>query len=497
MANSSTTGHRDMSTAVLIRVDQSGEGDFTKIQDAIDSVPSNNSALVFIWVKPGTYREKIVVPADKPFITLSGTLASTTVITWNDGGDVLSDSPTVKVSASDFVGRYLTFQIFCCLIMANSSTTGHRDMSTAILIRVDQSGKGDFTKIQDAIDSVPSNNSALVFIWVKPGTYREKIVVPADKPFITLSGTLASTTIITWNDGGDVLSGSPTVKVSASDFVGRYLTFQNTYGKKGKGVALSVTGDRAAFYGCRILSYQDTLLDDAGRHYYKNCYIEGATDFIFGNAASLFENTYGKKGKGVALSVTGDRVAFYGCRILSYQDTLLDDAGRHYYKNCYIEGATDFIFGNAASLFERCRLHSISGGNGAITAQKREFPTENTGFVFLGCKITGNGNGSALLGRPWGSYSRVVFALSYMSSVVQSEGWNDWGDQNKQSSVYYGEYKCYGPGANRAKRVNWSHNLSNEEASLFLNKNMIGGRGWLRPAPTRFKRGSTILKKPN
>lgn len=55
---------------------------------------------------------------------------------------------------------------------------------------------------------------------------------------------------------------------------------------------------------------------------------------------------------------------------------------------------------------QRCHLHSISDGNGAITAQRREFPTENTGFVFLGCKITGNGNGGALLGRPWGSYSR-------------------------------------------------------------------------------------------
>ncbi|KAL2477145.1 putative pectinesterase 11 [Forsythia ovata] len=243
--------------------------------------------------------------------------------------------------------------------MASSSTTGPSDMSTAILIRVDQSGKGDFTKIQDAIDSVPSNNSELVFIWVKPGTYREKIVVPADKPFITLSGTQTSTAVITWNDGGDVLSHSPTVEISASDFVGRYLTFQ------------------------------------------------------------------------------------------------------------------------------RCHLHSISGGNGAITAQKREFPSENTGFVFLGCKITGNGG--ALLGRPWGSYSRVVFALSYMSSVVQSEGWNDWGDPNEQSTVYYGEYKCYGPGANREKRVKWSHGLSNEEASPFLNKSMIGGRGWLRPAPTQFK----------
>ncbi|KAI3446125.1 hypothetical protein Pfo_002790 [Paulownia fortunei] len=311
--------------------------------------------------------------------------------------------------------------------MATSISTGPKDMSAAILIRVDRSGQGDYAKIQDAIDSVPSNNSELIFIWVNPGTYREKIVVPADKPFITLSGTEASDTIIMWNDGGELLSESPTVKILASDFVGRYLTIQNTYGKTGKGVALRVSGDKAAFYGCRILSYQDTLLDDAGRHYYKNCYIEGATDFVFGNAASLFE---------------------------------------------------------------RCHLHSVSEGNGAITAQKRESPLENTGYVFLGCKITGTGG--ALLGRPWGSYARVVYALTYMSSVIQPEGWNDWGDATRQKTAYYGEYKCYGPGTNTDKRAKWSHILSNEEAAPFLNRTMIGGRGWLRAAPSQFKKSSTM-----
>lgn len=57
-----------------------------------------------------TCREKIVVPADKPFITLSGAKASDTIITWNDGGGIF-DSPTLSVLASDFVGRYLTIQV--------------------------------------------------------------------------------------------------------------------------------------------------------------------------------------------------------------------------------------------------------------------------------------------------------------------------------------------------------------------------------------------------
>ncbi|XP_002280496.4 putative pectinesterase 11 [Vitis vinifera] len=313
-----------------------------------------------------------------------------------------------------------------CSFMASSATSSN-DMSTAILIRVDQSGNGDYGKIQDAIDAVPSNNSQLYFILVKPGTYREKIVVPADKPFITLSGTQASTTIITWGDGGEIFE-SPTLSILASDFVGRYLTIQNTFGTSSKAVAVRVSGDRAAFYNCRILSYQDTLLDDAGRHYYRNCYIEGATDFICGSAASLFE---------------------------------------------------------------KCHLHSLSEGNGAITAQQRGSTSENNGFTFLGCKITGVG--TPYLGRPWGPYSRVVFVLSFMSSVVQPQGWDDWGDSNKQSTVYYGEYKCYGPGANRTERVEWSRSLSSDEAVPFLTKEMIGGQGWLRPAPTYFMRGSSVI----
>ncbi|XP_044509713.1 putative pectinesterase 11 [Mangifera indica] len=320
------------------------------------------------------------------------------------------------------------FSSFIAMATAISNST---DTSTAILLRVDQLGKGDFKKIQDAIDAVPSNNKELVFIWVKPGTYREKIVVPADKPFITISGTAPSTSIITWDEGGDIFESS-TFTVLASDFVARYLTIENTYGSAGKAVALRVSADRAAFYACNITSYQDTVLDDTGNHYYSNCYIEGATDFICGNAASLFE---------------------------------------------------------------RCHIHSLSTVNGSITAQRRMSPSENTGFTFLGCTITGVG--SATLGRPWGTYSRVVYALTYMSSVIVPQGWDDWGNQMAHRTTYYGEYKNYGPGADTSKRVGWSDKLSNEEAAPFLTKDMIGGTDWLRSSPKNFKKSSSIIVGKN
>ncbi|KAI3908109.1 hypothetical protein MKW92_007293 [Papaver armeniacum] len=318
------------------------------------------------------------------------------------------------------------------LLMARTTRAGPSNFTTAILIRVDQSGAGDFKKIQDAIDSVPSNNTdQLYFIWVKPGTYSEKLVVPSDKPYITLSGTNPATTIVTWQDGGDIYT-SPTLTVLASDFVARLITIQNTFGNTGKAVALRVAGDKAAFYGCRFISYQDTLLDDRGGHYFSNCYIEGATDFIFGNGASLYE---------------------------------------------------------------KCRIHSVAEGMGIITAQGRASPLDKTGFVFLGCKITALNGTSLVLGRPWGPYARVLFALTYMSSAVVPQGWDDWGDQTRQSTVFFAQHKCWGPGASTSARVGWSQSaLTDDEAAPYLTKDIIGGRDWLRPLPTQFRKaGSTTL----
>ncbi|TYH18533.1 hypothetical protein ES288_A05G279200v1 [Gossypium darwinii] len=299
------------------------------------------------------------------------------------------------------MAAFIFYVTLFTLMASTSRADAAQTLAAALLLR-----------IQDAIDAVPSNNKEVVFILVNPGIYNERIVVPADKPFITLSGSKPNNTVITGSDNGNIFE-SATFTVLASDFVGRYLTIQNTYGPGAKAVTLWVSGDRAAFFGCRILSYQDTLLDDTGRHYYSNCYIEGAVDFIFGNAASLFE---------------------------------------------------------------RCHLHTLSEGDASITAQRRESPSEETGFTFLDCKITGVR--TAVLGRPWGPYSR---------------GWDDWGDSSKQSTVFYREYKCYGLGANNRKRVEWSQQLTTKEAEIFLAKNMICGKSWIRSTPKRFKKAFSTI----
>ncbi|XP_073393916.1 probable pectinesterase 53 isoform X2 [Physcomitrium patens] len=159
-------------------------------------------------------------------------------------------------------------------------------------------GVGHFTTVQAAIDHVPVNNDRRVHIIVAPGVYKEKIVVPSSKPYVTILGGGWNNTILQWNDTADCADKegaklgtywSASLAVEAQYFIARNITIKNTAsmpaaGAAGKqAVALRVTGDTAAFYGCRFMSTQDTLYDHVGRHYFKDCYIEGSIDFVFGN----------------------------------------------------------------------------------------------------------------------------------------------------------------------------------------------------------------------
>ncbi|KAF8675930.1 hypothetical protein HU200_047429 [Digitaria exilis] len=170
-------------------------------------------------------------------------------------------------SPAGWVAALLALVVVCGFCSAASSGSSQDGMvredemlgsRQLVVVTVDQSGRGDHRRIQDAIDAAPANDDysgSSVVIRIKPGVYRQKVVV--DKPGITLVGTSASSTVITWNESW-ATAESPTVSVLASDFITKRIT---------------VAGDRAAFYGCRFVSFQDTLLDDTGRHYYRGCYV--------------------------------------------------------------------------------------------------------------------------------------------------------------------------------------------------------------------------------
>ncbi|OIT08484.1 PREDICTED: pectinesterase QRT1 [Nicotiana attenuata] len=311
------------------------------------------------------------------------------------------------------------------------SLKDERSSTSQRVIVVDQKGKGDSITVQGAVDKVPFHNSRRVIIYIHPGTYREKVHIPASKPFISLVGDQNQTarTIITGHD-----------KASDTDQFGSKLGTSRT-------ATVTVESD----YFC-------------------------ATGITIEN--TIVPEPEGVGMQAVALRLTGDRAVLYRVRILGSQDTLLDDAGSHYFYQCYIQGSVDFICGNARSLYKNCTLDSVAKGYGAIAAQHRNSVYQDTGFSFVNCKISGSGR--VFLGRAWGEYSRVIYSKCDIDGIIDPKGWTDWNLPSRRQHAVFGEYECRGNGANRAGRVPWSKSLNESEAEPFLDVKFIGGQQWLR-----------------
>ena len=287
-------------------------------------------------------------------------------------------------------------------------------------ITVAADGTGDYTTVQAAIDAVPEDNTESVLIMIQPGTYKERIVVPRHKRFLRFRGDDPFTTRLTFN-----LYAS--IKDEKGEEIGTFRT-------------PSVT-------------------------------IE-ADDFTAENIT--FENSAGPVGQAVAVAVLGDRVVFRNCRFLGWQDTLLDQTGRHYYEDCFIAGHCDYIFGGGTAFFERCQLHNIEASY--ITAASTP-PDQPFGYVFSNCTITGKPTGryKTYLGRPWRDHANVIFLNCRMEDIIRPEGWHNWGQPNREKTAYYAEYHCTGPGADTSKRVAWSHQLTDNEAAAITRAAVLSG----------------------
>lgn len=291
---------------------------------------------------------------------------------------------------------------------------------------VAQDGSGDFTSVQAAIDAVPSYAEERTVIYVKNGVYKEKITVPSGK-LISLIGEDPEKTILTYDDyaqklgpGGTEIgtSGSYSFQVLANDFYAENITFENAAGwgdGVGQAVALFVQADRAVFYNVRILGHQDTL------------YANG-------------------------------------------------DGRRQYYKDCYIEGTVDFIFGSATAVFDSCHIHSVD--RGYVTAASTP-ANAAYGYVFLDSRLTGSGTGNVYLGRPWRPYANVIFVNTWMDRHIRPEGWHNWNDPSREQTSRYAEYGSTGPGAAADRRVPWAYAGSAEEAGGITVEAVLGGSdGW-------------------
>jgi pectinesterase len=276
----------------------------------------------------------------------------------------------------------------------------------AVHVVVAQDGKGDFKTIQQAIDHAPLYGEDRLVIEIRPGVYHERVMVPQDRRRVTFLGQDAATTVITYSMSAIAAGGtffSSVVHIEANEFEAENITFENSYGVGSQAVAISVQSDQAVFRKCRFLGWQDTV--------YAN-------------------------------------------------------RGRQYYKDCYIAGHVDFIFGNATAVFDHCEIHSL--GAGYVTAQSRLTADGTTGYVFYKCDLTGENTGKGVfLGRPWRPYSRVVYIDCQLGGHIRPEGWDNWRSAENEKTAFYGEYGSKGLGAESAKRVPWSHALSADEAKPF------------------------------
>jgi pectinesterase len=273
--------------------------------------------------------------------------------------------------------------------------------ATNIVVATD--GTGNFKTIQEAINAVPDNHSARTTIFVKNGTYREKVMVPSSKINVSVIGESVEKTLITYNDYNPKIIGRDTI------------TTWTSY----------------------------TFAVDA----------EG---FIAENVT--FENASGRVGQAVAVRIIADMVIFRDCKFLGNQDTLFAHGiGRMYFENCYIEGTTDFIFGSAVALFENCRIHSKV--DSYITAAST--PMGNAyGYVFKNCTLTAeSGVHKVYLGRPWRAFAKTVYIRCNIGAHIRPEGWDNWKSTEKEKTVFYAEYKSFGAGGDTKARVLWAKQL--------------------------------------
>ncbi|GAB2282505.1 Probable pectinesterase 8 [Dionaea muscipula] len=314
------------------------------------------------------------------------------------------------------------------------------DTNTTTVLCVDRNGCCTYTTVQAAVDAAPILSQKRIIIWINSGVYHEKVTVPKNRPNITFQGQGLESTVISWHDTASSSHGtskSASVHVFATNFIAKNISFMNEAPKPKPG--------------------------DVGA-------------------------------QAVAIGVSGDQAAFWGCGFYGAQDTLHDDKGRHYFRDCYIQGSIDFIYGDGRSFYENCQLISIASSeqnevNGVLTAQARISKYDNTGYVFYNCSI--GGTGRVWLGRACRPFSRVIFAYTNMSDIISPEGWNDFGDPTRDQSVFYGEYMCSGPGANLTGRVPYEHMLNDTEAAPFLNLSFIDADQWLQPYDSQL-----ILQNP-
>ena len=303
---------------------------------------------------------------------------------------------------------------------------------------VSRDGTCEFRNIADAVEVCRAFMEYHKVIFVKNGIYKEKLEIPTWLTNIEICGEDRDRTIITFDDHANVpllSTGKPmgtfrtyTVKVTGSDITFKNITVRNNSARLGQAVALHVEGDRCAFVNCRFLGHQDTIYTGRGgaRQYFRDCYIEGTTDFIFGPSTVWFEN----------------------CDIVNKSDSYVTAAST----------PRDVPYGY---IFNRCRIRCLEGES-ALESNKSQPVTK------------------CYLGRPWRPYAYTLFMNCDLGKHILAKGWHNWGNPQNEQTARYFEYNNTGDGASTEGRVSWARQLTQREARGITPAVVFGGdTAWL------------------
>jgi pectin methylesterase-like acyl-CoA thioesterase len=282
---------------------------------------------------------------------------------------------------------------------------------------VTQDNTGDFYTIQGAIDAVADNDSTRTLIKIKNGNYRGVFQLLGTKINVTFLGESRDGTILSAYNREAYNSGSD-----------KRMLF------------------RARANGLRMYNL------------------------------TLYNTAPDNSGQAETIKQSGLKCIMENCAFKSYQDTLCLN-GQMYYKNCYIEGDTDYIWGTGTVYFDKCEAKSLS--TGSILTQPRSAGPAATGYFFVDCALTAaTGVTNSYLGRLFDGYPYAQTALincTMPSTLFYPIGWNR-NTQIDMNNVRLWEYKSITPEGtliNTASRLSWSKQLTDANALYWRDVNNV------------------------
>ncbi|KAK8588952.1 hypothetical protein V6N13_087841 [Hibiscus sabdariffa] len=318
----------------------------------------------------------------------------------------------------------------------------HRDWSSTLEndpsklkpdVVVAKDGSGDFKTIEDAVTRIHHDGQKPFVIYIKKGIYEENIIFNYNLTNIALIGDGKEKTRITGSlDFADGLNtfNTATVAVHGDFFFAKNIGFENTAGAaKLQAVALMVISDFAVLYNCSIDGHQNTLYVHSKRQFYRDCTISGTIDFVFGDAAAIFQN----------------------CKFMVRKP--------------------------------------LEGQENVVTAQGRSDERQPTGIIIQNSTIVADDDFAHLknrqptfLGRPRGNFSRTIIMETFIDDLIDREGWTVGDDHCGLETGYFSEYNNRGLGSGTSGRVTWSaiRKLSPTAAHGFTLGKFFLGDYWIK-----------------